>query len=120
VSGTLMLARPRVLPKMLGLDGGSPALRWLPRLLAIREIAFAVAAVAASARAENPLPWLCPLAAVHGAEAIVLFGAVLDHAVPRERGRPFIASDLGSAFAGVGAVAHLTRQHAPVGSSVLS
>ena len=52
-TGALMLARPLVLPKMLGLDNGGPALRWLPRLLAYREIAVGVAAVAASSRTEN-------------------------------------------------------------------
>ena len=111
-AGALMLARPLVLPKMLGLDDAGPALRWLPRLLGIREIAVGVAAVAASSRTENPLPWLCTLGAIDGAESIVVFAGVVEGAVPPARGWPFIASDLGSALAGVGAAAQLSRRRA--------
>ena len=97
---------------MLGLDGESSAVRWLPRLLAVRELALGVAAFSASRRTGNPLPWLCTLAAIDAAEAIVVIAAIVDGAVPAERGWPFIASDLGSALAGVGAVAQVSRQRA--------
>jgi hypothetical protein len=78
-----MLARPRVLATMVGLDGESSAVRWLPRLLAVRELALGVAAFSASRRTGNPLPWLCTLAVIDAAEAIVVIAAIVDGAFPR-------------------------------------
>jgi hypothetical protein len=47
-AGVTLLARPRLLTGALGLDGGNESARWLPRLIAVREIALGVGTLAAS------------------------------------------------------------------------
>jgi hypothetical protein len=71
-AGLALLARPRLLSGALGLSGREPASSWLPRLVAIREVALGTGALAASRPTADPWPWLMTIAAVDGAEAAVL------------------------------------------------
>jgi hypothetical protein len=93
-----LLARPRLLAAALGLPD-SGAGRVLPRLVAIREVALGVGAVASSRRTADPWPWLTAIASVDGAEAVVLVAALRTGAIEGAGGWAFVAADLGSASA---------------------
>lgn len=97
-AGLAILTRPQLLAGALGL-GNSDAARWLPRLLAVREVALGVGATAASRDKADPWPWLMTIAAVDGAEAAVLARALRSHGIDPAGGSAFLAADLGSASA---------------------
>lgn len=67
-AGLALLIRPRLLTGALRFED-SDAARWLPRLLAVRELALGVGATAASSDKADPWPWLMTIAAVDGVEA---------------------------------------------------
>jgi len=97
-AGLAILIRPQLLIGALGL-GNSDAARWLPRLLAVREIALGVGATGASRDNADPWPWLMTISAVDGAEAAVLARALRSHSIDPAGGLAFVAADLGSASA---------------------
>ena len=97
-AGLALLIRPQLLSGALRL-GDSDAVRWLPRLLAIRELALGVGATAASRDKADPWPWLMTIAAVDGAEAVVLAWALRSRSIDPFGGFAFVAADLGSASA---------------------
>jgi hypothetical protein len=105
-AGVALLLRPQLLAGALGLSTGQAA-HWLPRLLAVREIALGIGAVASSRGDADPWPWLMTIAAVDGAEAAVLAAALRQRAVDPAGGWAFTAADLGSASAVVLRVARL-------------
>ena len=112
--GAAMLLRPTLLVTALGIrDTGRPAARWLPRLLAAREIALGAGLAASSRDDQNPYPGLITLSLINAGEAVVLLLALHSREVARERGWAFIAADVGSALAGVGAMTqlHNTQLH---------
>jgi len=106
-AGVALLARPQLLTGALGLDSENESARWLPRLMAVREIALGVGTLVASRRSADPWPWLMTIAAVDGAEAAVLALALRGHAVDPLGGWAFVAADVGSAVAAPVRVARL-------------
>jgi hypothetical protein len=98
-AGLLLVLRPQVLAAFLGLAGGEPASSWLPRLVAVREVALGAGAVAASRPNADPWPWLMTIAAVDGAEAAVLAVGLKRGALDAAGGWAFVAADVGSASA---------------------
>jgi hypothetical protein len=63
----------------------------------------------AARKAGDPLPWLLTVSSVDVAEAAVIMAALCRGAITPARGGAFVASDLGSALAGVGALAQMRR-----------
>lgn len=115
--GAAMLLRPTLLVTALGIrDTGRPAARWLPRLLAAREIALGAGLAASSRDDQNPYPGLITLSLIDAGEAVVLLLALHSREVARERGWAFIAADVGSALAGVGAMTQLHNIPLPAGA----
>lgn len=98
-AGLLLVLRPQLLAGSLGLAGGGPASSWLPRLVAVREVALGAGAIAASRPNTDPWPWLMTIAAVDGAEAAVLTAGLKRGAVDPAGGWAFVAADVGSASA---------------------
>lgn len=97
MAAAALLVRPRLLTGALAL-GREDAATWLPRLLAVRETALGIGAVAASRDESDPWPWLMTIAAVDGAEA-ALIAALRRRAIDPAGGSAFAAADLGSASA---------------------
>jgi hypothetical protein len=114
--GLAMLLRPTLLITALGIrDVGRPPARWLPRLLAAREIALG-AGLATSSRGDgNPYPGLITLSLTDAGEAVVLLLALHTREVACERGWAFIAADVGSALTGVGAMVQLRNTPSSAG-----
>ncbi len=111
-AGVVILLRPQLLAGALGLNKGGAAEGWLPRLLAVREIALGVGAQVSSRANADPWPWLMTIAAVDGAEAAVLLAALRKRAVDPAGGWAFTAADLGSASMVAMRVARLrTHEH---------
>jgi hypothetical protein len=53
-AGVALLLRPQLLTGALGIEQGGAAARWLPRLLAVREIALGIGARASSRNDADP------------------------------------------------------------------
>ena len=110
-AGALMLARPLVLPKMLGLDTGVP--RCDGCLACSRSEKLRSVSRPSRRRAEpRTRSRGCACSAPLTGPRRSSCSRVLLSVRSPTRGWPFIASDLGSALAGVGAAAQLGRRRA--------
>lgn len=110
--GLAMLLRPTLLVTALGIgDAAGPSARWLPRLLAVREIALGTGLAASSRGEGNPYAGLITLSLIDAGEAVILLLALNSHEMARGRGWAFIAADAGSALAGSGAMTGLHKTH---------
>ena len=110
--GLAMLLRPTLLVTALGIrDAAGPSARWLPRLLAVREIALGMGLTVSSRGDGNPYAGLITLSLIDAGEAVILLLALNSHEVARDRGWAFIAADAGSALAGAGATTQLHKKH---------
>ena len=109
LAGSAFLVKPRLLPTLLGLNAAGGATPWLTRLFAVRECALGAGVLTAARKAGDPLPWLLTVSSVDVAEAAVIMAALCRGAITPARGGAFVASDLGSALAGVGALVQMRR-----------
>lgn len=109
-AGLLLMLEPRLLSGALGISGRDAASTWLPRLVAVREVALGTGAVAASRPPADPWPWLMTIAAVDGAEAVVLAAGLQRRVVDSAGGWAFIAADIGSGSALALRIAKLLKE----------
>jgi hypothetical protein len=109
VAGIVLVVRLQLLTAALGLSAAGEGAWWLSRMLAVREIAVGTGTVAASRSSADPWPWLMTVAAIDGAEALVLLIALRGKPVDRPGGWAFVAADAGSAAALITRIGHLRR-----------
>jgi hypothetical protein len=78
-------------------------------MVAVREIAFGAATLAAARADRDPARWLLVLSLIDGAEALVVLDAVRRGDVPLRNGLAFAAADAGSALTAAALGRHATR-----------
>ena len=61
LAGAVLLGWPQLLPALLGNHRGSQATCWLARMVAVREVTFGAATVAAARAGRDPARWLATL-----------------------------------------------------------
>jgi hypothetical protein len=106
-AGSLLLARPRLLPPAVGADPGAGASDWLIRMVAVREIVLGMGLLSTARRRRDPRPWLLSTAAVDGSECLVVLHAVARRRLPAVPALGFAAADLGGALVAAGVLAQL-------------
>lgn len=87
--GIGMLARPELLPKLLGVDSGTAArMSWLGRMFGAREIALGAGLL--TARAESEREWLLGSAFSDAVDAVAFAEATRRGVVRRALGGAFV------------------------------
>ncbi|MDQ1712792.1 MAG: hypothetical protein QOE45_2242 [Frankiaceae bacterium] len=75
--GVAMLARPRTLPALLGVDSGTAArVSWITRMLGAREVALGAGTLLALRRGSAGRDWLLGAAFSDAVDAVAFAGAV--------------------------------------------
>jgi hypothetical protein len=100
--GTLLLIKPRLLPRSVGATSGGEAAPLLARMIAVREVVAGIGLLSASRADSDPRPSLLSLAAVDGSEGIVVLHALVRRRLPAIPALGFAVADLGGAMVGAG------------------
>jgi hypothetical protein len=111
-AGSLLLARPRLLPLAVGAGPGAEGPDWLVRMVAVRELVLGMGLLSAARRRRDPRPWLLSTAAVDGSECLVVLHAVNRRQLPVVPALGFAAADFGGALVAAGVLAQLRRDRA--------
>ena len=105
--GVSMVARPRLLPKLFGIDSATSArMGWSTQMLGAREVALGVGALVAL-RTQNPRTarlWLAMGLLSDAADALVVTGALLRKRVSRPVGLAAVVTALAAVAAGAQAL----------------
>jgi len=111
-AGSLLLARPRLLPLAVGAGPGAGGPDWLVRMVGVREFVLGLGLLSAARRRRDPRPWLLSTAAIDGSECLVVLHAVTRRQLPAVPALGFAAADLGGALVAAGVLAQLRRDRA--------
>jgi hypothetical protein len=111
-AGSLLLARPRLLPLAVGAGPDARMPDWLIRMVAVREIVLGIGLLSTARRARDPRPWLLSTAATDGSECLVVLHAVTRRQLPAVPALGFAAADLGGALVAAGVLAQRRRDRA--------
>jgi hypothetical protein len=111
-AGSLLLARPRLLPLAVGAGPGAGGPDWLIRMVAVREIVLGMGLLSTARRRRDPRPWLLSTAATDGSECLVMLHAVTRRQLPAVPALGFAAADLGGALVAAGVLAQVRRDRA--------
>jgi peptide-methionine (R)-S-oxide reductase len=100
--GAAMIARPRLVPGVLGVDSATSArMGWSTQMLGVREVALGAGAVIALRSTDGPAArlWLAAGMLCDTADALAIGGAVLKGRLSKPVGGLIAASALGAALA---------------------
>ncbi len=101
--GVTMIARPRLVPGVLGVDSATSArMGWSTQMLGAREVALGVGAVVALRSSDRPAArlWLAAGVLCDTADALAIGAAMLSGRLSKPMGSVIAASALGAALAG--------------------
>ena len=112
--GVVMLGRPTLLPRVLGMDAATAArTAWLVRMVGAREVALGAGGLDAARRGTDLRPWLLAAAVADAGDTAALLGAVRRGRVGSLMGLLVMASAAAGALAEVAAARALGRQVDP-------
>ena len=99
--GAVMLARPRLLPQVLGVDSAASArTSWVVQMLGAREVAMGLGGLAAGRRRDARL-WIAAGALSDAVDALVIGSAAVRGRLSRPLAAAVSVSALGAAAAGL-------------------
>lgn len=112
--GAVLLARPAMLPKALGVDSVTAAkVSWLSPMIGARDLAIGAGLVQAARRGADPVPWLLAAVLADAVDALAFSGAVRKgHAGPAG-GLLSTGAAVGGVVTSVATLRELSREREP-------